>query len=555
MKKGTKNFLLVMAGFLGAAGLVGAGVATVGILRQNNIKTPWDNVINNAEYKDTYVGVRFFADGSDPVRTGVAKDFVAGINGDKNDFDHYPVYGAMTAKKRSDGNIAVSIPEHYVKTIQANSYVEYMMSPNQIDETWIKVEAHSIAAYQGNVTFDSKGKGTLHSQKDTYAGFSFTKVEAAEYAKRGGANLNTYVDAMDLTYLQTIEFATQDMQEIFSGYTSNENRIEDMDFDMGIQKEGKTNVIRIATEDFDEALDGKKASEVLIPGFTSIAIQDSDSYISADVATVQSFKKVNIEIEAEGSSSSSEEKETINCYEITIDRTVNFEDEADVIAERWAARQTADGDAAEASDYDGTQVIQIGCYVKNGLTEGLKGSSHELTEVNGVRLPKGARPFSYRGVENWYGNVCEWLDGVQFKTVSSATSANVGCFVQTCEDKTLMGESNAKDAKTPDYKTIAKFTNGSGQYAAGFGEMEEGKLFPIAVQTEEDGSFNDYVYYYSGNTLSASSSSESVADQVTLQPVCRGGDWDDGSYAGSFCLCGNYGFSYWSFDLGARLGF
>ena len=556
MKKGTKNFLLVMAGFLGAAGLVGAGVATVGILRQNNIKTPWDNVINNAEYKDTYVGVRFFADGSDPVRTGVAKDFVAGINGDKNDFDHYPVYGAMTAKKRSDGNIAVSIPEHYVKTIQANSYVEYMMSPNQIDETWIKVEAHSIASYQANVTFDSKGKGTLHSQKDTYAGFNFTKVEAAEYAKRGGASLNTYVDAMDLTYLQTIEFATQDMQEIFSGYTSNENKIEDaLTFDMGIQKEGKTNVIRIATEDFDEALGGKKASEVLIPGFTSIAIQDSDNYVSADVATVQSFKKVNIEIEAEGSSSSSEEKETINCYEITIDRTINFEDEAEVIAERWAERQTADGNAAEATDYDGSQFIQIGCYVKNGLTEGLKGSSHELTEFNGVRLPKGARPFSYRGVENWYGNVYEWLDGVQFKTVSSATAANVGCFVQTCEDKTLMGESNAADAKTPDYKTIAKLTDGSGNYAAGFGEMEEGKLFPIAVTDEEEGSFHDNVGYSGGNTLSAGSNSSTPADQVTLRPVYRGGDWDYGSYAGSFYLGGGGDFSGWDYSVGARLGF
>lgn len=556
MKKGTKNFLLVMAGFLGAAGIVGAGVATVGILRQNNIKTPWDNAINNVEYKDTYVGVRFMKDGSDPVRTGVAKDFVAGINGDKNDFDHYPVFSAMQAKKRSDGNIAVAIPEHYVKTVIANSYVEYMMAPTQIDDTWIKVEAHSIAAYKGDVSFDSKGKGTMHSRKDEYGDFNFTKVEAAEYAKRANAHINTYVEAMDLSYLQTIEFATMDMQEIFSGFTNSDNRIEDsLTFDPAIQKTGKTNILRIATEAFDEALGDKKASEVLIPGFTSIALQDSDNYASNDVLTVQSYKKVNVEIEKEAASGTSAEEgtETVNCYEITLDRTVNFDDEIGVIAERWADRKQFGGESDEADDYDGSQFIQIGCYVKNGLTDGLKGSSHELTEINGVKLPKGTRPFSYRGVENWYGSVYEWIDGVQFKTVSSATAANVGCFVQTCEDVDLMGESDAEDAKTPDYKTIAKL--GGGHYAAGFGEMEEGKLFPIAVTDEEEGSFHDYVYYSTGNTLSAGSNSNAPEDQVTLRPVSRGGYWYDGSNAGSFYLYGDSDFSNWDCNFGARLGF
>lgn len=546
-KSAAKTVILVLATALIAGGAVAGGFAIKKYVDENAIAMPW----SNKEYEGTHVGVRLFKDGeTDPVRLGAAANFKAGVNGERNDFDAYPIYSAMKQKKRGS-DIVVTVPEHYVKTIATATYTDYMMASTKLDDTWLKVPAHDVGAFKANVTFDSKNKGTMHSQKDVYPSFNFMKTEGADYAKNAGGFLNTYTEAMDLNYLMTIEFATDNLEDVFSGFKS-ASTIEDLAFDIDIQKTGKTNVIRVDSEVLNEALGDRKLNETIIPGFTSICVQEDGNYVSSDIATVTAIKKTNVSIEAQASSSassSSAEAVTHNVYEITIDKTINFEEEQKTLAKRWVERKAASGEEFEEDDFEnegGALTLQIGNYVKNGLTDGLKGSSNELKSINGVDLPKGMRPFSYRGIENWYGGLYEWLDGVQTKAVSSEDEGKAGSFLQVCDDKELMGESDAEDAKTPDYKTIYSHNSSNGNWITGLAEGNETNPFVIAGTQSSEGGLNDCIYMPGFNTNSES---------VSLQPVCRGANWNSGADQGAWYLDGGSGFSNWSYDIGGRLGF
>lgn len=542
-KSAAKTVILVLATALIAGGAVAGGFAIKKYVDENAIAMPW----SNKEYEGTHVGVRLYHDGeTDPVRLGAAANFKAGVNGERNDFDAYPIYSAMKQKKKGS-DIVVTVPEHYVKTIATATYTDYMMASTKLDDTWLKVPAHDVGAYKGNVTFDSKNKGTMHSQKDAYPSFNFTKTEGADYAKNAGGFLTTYTEAIDLNYLMTIEFATDNLEDVFSGFKS-ASTIEDLTFDIDIQKTGKTNVIRVDSEALNEALGERKLNEVIIPGFTSFCIQEGDGYISSDIATVTGIKKTNVSIAPQASSSessSSAEAVTHNVYEITIDKTINLEDEKKTLVNRWKARQVADGNEDPDEGDMADPLIQLGNYVKNGLTDGLKGSSNELKSINGVDLPKGMRPFSYRGIENWYGGLYEWIDGVQAKAVSSEDEGKRGSFLQVCDDKELMGESNAPDAKTPDYKTIYSHNSSNGNWITGLAEGNETNPFVIAGTQSSEGGLNDCIYMPSFN---------SNEESVTLRPVYRGAYWFDGADLGAWYLYG-YDFSYWDYCLGGRLGF
>ena len=543
-----KTALIIIISALVAGGAVAGGFAIKRYLDDNAVAMPW----SKEQFKDTYVGARIYKDGdTDPIHTGAAANFKAGVNGERNDFDAYPVFGEMKQAKDKNGNWIVKIPEHYVKVIDTATYTEYQMAPTKLDDTFLKVEAHSVGAYKANVTFDSKGKGTMHSAKGLYPSFNFTKTEGADYAKKAGGFLTTYTEAMDLNYLMTIEFATDNLEDVFSGFKS-ASTIEDLAFDIDIQKTGKTNVIRVDSEALNEALGERKLNETIIPGFTSICVQEDGSYVSSDIATVTGIKKTNVSIAPQASSSessSSEEAVTHNVYEISIDKTINFEEEQKTLAKRWVERKAASGEEVEESDFEnegGSLVLQIGNYVKNGLTDGLKGTSNELKSINGVDLPKGMRPFSYRGIENWYGGLYEWLDGVQTKAVSSENEDKRGSFLQVCDDKELMGESDAPDAKTPDYKTIYSQNSSNGNWITGLAEGNETNPFIIAGTQSSEGGLNDCIYMPGFNTDSES---------VTLRPVYRGAYWNGGAYLGAWFLDGGNDFSNWGYGLGGRLGF
>ena len=543
-----KTVILVLATALIAGGAVAGGFAIKKYVDENAISMPW----TDKQFEGTYAGVRLYNDGDhDPVRLGAAAEFKAGINGERNDFDAYPIYSHMKQSKDRNGNVVVTIPDHYIKTIATANYTDYMMSAWKLDETWLKVPQHQVGSYKADVSFDSKGKGTMHSRSGAYPSFNFTKVEGAGYAKNGGGFMTTYTEAMDLNYLMTIEFATDNLEDVFSGFKS-AHTLEDLAFDIDLQKTGKTNVVRIAAETINESLGDNKLNEVIIPGFTSFCIQEADGYVSSDIATVTAVKKTNIQVEAQASSSASSsqeaETETVNVYELTIDKTINFEDEEETLVNRWKARQIADGTEDPDEEDMADPLIQLGNYVKNGLTDGLKGSSNELKAFNGVDLPKGMRPFSYRGIENWYGGLYEWLDGVQIKAVNSEDEDKAGNFLQVCDDKELMGESDAADAKTPDYKTAFSVTSGNASgWISGLAEGNETNPFIIAgLQNNEKGSLNDYLYMPGFNTDSES---------VTLRPVYRGANWNVVSSDGAFYLNGRGDFSYWGCGLGARLGF
>ena len=537
-----KTAILIIAVALLAGGATAGSIFGLRYLQENAVVIPH-------RYDGVPAGIRLYNDeATKPVRLGAAANFSAGINGERNDFDGFPVYAGMKQSKNSAGEWVVTIPEHYVKTVWTDDYREMYVADSKIDDTYVLIPKHEIAAYKGNIE-TANGKKALHSHKDVYPDFNFTKNEAADLAKNAGAHLNQYTHAMDLSLLMTIEFGTEDLQEVFSGFTQ-AGSIEEVEFDIDLQKTGKTNVVRVEAATFNESLNDRKIEDVIVPGFTSFCIQEADSYVSSDIATITGFKKANISIQESASSESSSaeaESSTVNVYEFTLDKTINFETEEETLVNRWKERQEADGNDDPDPDEMGTPVMQFGNYIKNGITDGLKGSSHELTEFNGVKLPEGKRPFSYRGTEGWHGGLYEWLDGVQIRSVNSTDSDKAGAYIEVCDDVDLMSESKAADSETPDYKVLAKL--GSGNKFAGFGESDKDHILPPVVTSDEEASMNDNFWYTNGSVK------ESGDDEFTLQPVSRGSYWGSGVDAGPFCLGGDDGFGYWDYGIGARLGF
>lgn len=539
-----KTVLLIAGVALLAGGATAGSIFGYRYLQDNAVVIPH-------RYDGVPVGVRLYNDDeTKPVRLGAAANFSAGINGERNDFDAFPVYAGMKQSKNNAGEWVVTIPDHYVKTVWTDSYREMYVADSKIDDTYVLIPKHDVASFKGNIE-TANGKKALHSHKDVYPDFNFTKTEAADLAKNAGAHLNQYTPAMDLSLLMTIEFAAEDLQEVFSGFTSIKS-VEDVEFDIDLQKTGKTNIVRVDASVFNGMLGDNEIADVIIPGFTSFCIQEGDGYVSSDIATITGYKKANISVQESASSSDSSssaeaQSSTVNVYEFTLDKTIDFEAEETTLINRWKERQEADGNEDPDPDDMASPLMQFGNYVKNGITDGLKGSSHELTEFNGVKLPKGMRPYSYRGVQDWHGGLYEWLDGVQIRSVNSTDSEKAGAYIEVCNDVDLMNESKAADSETPDYKVLAKL--GSGSYFAGFGESDKGHILPPVVTSDKDASMNDRFWFSSGSVL------ESGEDQFTLRPVYRGGDWNYGDDAGPFYLCGFDGFSFWGCRIGARLGF
>lgn len=533
-----KTLILVASAALIAGGAVVGGFAIKNYLDDNAIPMPW----NNVSFNDTFVGVRLFKDGkTKPVRIGVGTEFKAGINGARNDFDAYPVYSKIKASKDKDGETLVSIPEHWYKIIDTENYTEICIAPNEIDGTYVKKEAYKVGAYQGNVTYDSKGKGTLHSNSGAYAQTNRSKLEFDEYSENADSYLVSFADAMDINLLMTVEFATDDLQEVFQGVTDSKRLLDQVEFDFDLQDEGKTNVFRVSSEAFDAVIgEDEKIEDYIIPGFTSFCVQESDKHATSTIATVTGVKKVNYKTEEEKSSSSasSSGQGKVNCYEISFDKTIKYEDEFDAILNEY--RHIVDDDDAEP---DSNFYAQFGTFIRNGLTDGLKGSSHELTKVNGVEIPEGNRPFAYRGIENWWGNVTEFVDGVQARTVSSTDSHKVGTYLDICLDKTLMRESDKADAKTPDYVQVTKI---EGTWAAGISENKG--VVTMGTQANKAGSLHDTILADSGSILIEG------ADTASLKPVCRGATFFGGQEQGAFFLHGQNAFDDVYFAVGSRIG-
>ena len=136
----------------------------------------------------------------------------------------------------------------------------------------------------------------------------------------------------------------------------------------------------------------------------------------------------------------------------------------------------------------------------------------------------GKTAVQYRHIENPWGNVFEWIDGVNFD----------GGTVYMCTDRTKYADDTANG-----YTNIGTKSQSDGWIKSiGIPAAAPWAFFPTATGGSETTYIPDYAWYNSG---------------WRVLPV--GGSWDYGSQAGLFCFSADYGSGYSNSSIGARLLF
>lgn len=161
-----------------------------------------------------------------------------------------------------------------------------------------------------------------------------------------------------------------------------------------------------------------------------------------------------------------------------------------------------------------------------GATVSLGNASGAVTNANGIQI------ISYRGEENFWGNIWTWVDGMNEENPDPFESGQAGTLY-------VADHGFADNSKASPYKNTGIHpVQGSG-YVSAFGYSEEFDWLFIAVE-------------YSGN------STLPVGDYAWNQnPGWRvavlGGCCNGGAHAGAFCWYLNDAASYRSWSIGGRL--
>lgn len=176
----------------------------------------------------------------------------------------------------------------------------------------------------------------------------------------------------------------------------------------------------------------------------------------------------------------------------------------------------------EFADWDSQSKIGRG-YCDNNSAAINSGGTDSMTYHTGrASGTDGKTAVQYRHIENPWGNVFEWIDGINF---SDST-------VYVCTNPT-----NYADDTTSNYTNIGTKSQTDGYIKSlGYSSTMPWAFFPVATGGSETTYIPDYAYYYSG-----------------WRVLRVGGYWGGGSNAGLFCFDASNTSSNTSSDVGARL--
>lgn len=145
-----------------------------------------------------------------------------------------------------------------------------------------------------------------------------------------------------------------------------------------------------------------------------------------------------------------------------------------------------------------------------GATANLGNASGSVTNANGYNI------VSYRGEENFWGNIWTWVDGMNEENPATFTSGMAGTLH-------VADHGFADDTKASPYKNTGIHPIQGSGYVSAFGYSEEFDWLFIAVEYSGNSSLPVGDYAWNNNS----------GWRVAL----LGGKWDSGAYAGAF---------YWS---------
>ncbi len=191
--------------------------------------------------------------------------------------------------------------------------------------------------------------------------------------------------------------------------------------------------------------------------------------------------------------------------------------------------QTAIG-AGVTAITDATAGVTFNNAINTGFTAGIGTNGVQLGNATGecglvthYKTAEAAKPFSWRGIENLFGNIYEWVDGINIKADRNPWIAN---------------HDFASDTFAHPYVDTG-LTNGNADghpTSIGFGAGLDYGFLSSAVGGSSSTYLCDYYYQNTGN-----------------KSALRGGSWRSGDLAGAFCWDLGNAASFVTRSVGARL--
>ena len=520
--------------------IVAAGVGTVAALRHNDVRMPWDNMLIG---EDAAFGIMMNEDG-EFVRTGAAIGLKAGVNGAKNDFDKVGPWAKIETVKIGD-EVAVRIPKYYQNSTGT------AISLTKQDSTWSVPAAFLDKNGNEKDHFDYGAyaiqidkNGGAHSQEGGAVtnGLSLNDYRAAakktfKTTSENKAHIASYAEYSSVIQLMAIEFGTPRFQDKLPGVRANiSNTVDET-----IQTKGEKNVIYLADKGQLAAGMPFEFVEGSYRGYWAV-----DKMLA--IGTIKSIKKQNIEVEVEASSQSEEsssESEASVAPETEIRKVWAVEletnDEIDVGA--IIATEKRNG-------YNGQFGFFSAAYENGYVNNHGKGSirvTERHTDADNDSSAKYRQSFSYRGIENVYGNYYQWLDGITSLYDSETGNVNV----MTCLDPAKFENANNEAETANGYKTILTFGQNDNKSFFWEGtEVKGGFVVPTKAEHSYQGQSNvpDYALGHGFVNLYTSSG---------FRAFYTGANHDSGGYAfsGAFRLDGFNDSSSGNGNCAARLSF
>ena len=447
-----------------------------------------------------------------------------------------PVFRTIRSYVDTDGHHKWSVNKFYVKHVSAEAeglvpgndgwYEGWYVAESKIDDSWVLLPAFAklhkekiiLGKYKAGVEGDDEETGILVSKPNLSPVNNYSPEDARDHMPENAHSMH-FFEAQAIDILMWVSTGTRDLQrEFYKGACFDPCFFYPCDNTWCNDR--VSNKARQSMADLREctAFQDKTDDEILAcfaPG-TEMTLWDDNDSIAFDSVTITGAQIVTMHNE--------DDDEDVELIELTFNKQVE-----------WWDRD------------DGYYVNIMNTIFKTGLTDQVEGETGEET----VSMD-GCRHFKWFGLEDWYGCVYDWLEGVALVGIYNETSGTTKTHVKYCTNPAFYSEANYQDGNAgamSHWASALEFTTKNGGYTEEYRESSvKGFYIPYCEQNDSD----DATYYADCadvNTIGANSSGP-----VRSYLFCRGGIYGSEYSAGPGYLVWN-GSTYAGGHIGFRLSY
>ena len=419
-----------------------------------------------------------------------------------------------------DGHSKWAVSKFYVKHVSATSegyvpgdsewYEGWYVAESKLDESWVELPAFSklgkseiiLGKYKAGVEGDDEETGVLVTKPNLSPVNNYSPETARSHLPSGARSMH-FFEAQAIDILMWVSTGVRDLQREFYMGACFDPYFYPTDYDWLNSANSNKALFPLGDLEGYTCYQGMTQDEIVASfqaGQKMTIWNDDDGYVLFE-ATVVSAQKVTKYNESDD--------EDVDCVEITFQETLPYED---------------------------YYLAILGTSFKTGLTDSITGETGE--ETTSIY---GCRHFKWYGLEDWYGCVYEWLEGVALVGIYDEnlnTSSKTKTHVKYCINPEYYAEANYQDGNAgamSHWVSALNFDNKNGGYVE---EYKETSLEGFYIPYSDNGEADDSTFYADGAdvySIWANSSSP-----VRSYLFCRGGNCGNEYDAGPSLLVWSY---------------